>query len=57
VSDHKAGDGALHDGQYLGEPVRIVGEQETQGKRKGQHPLPNWYFRKHMIDQVGGRQT
>jgi hypothetical protein len=54
VSDHKAGDGALHDGQYLRECVRIVGEQETQGKRKGQHPLPNWCFGKHMIDQVGG---
>ena len=46
---------ALHDGKYLRKRLRIVGEQETQGKRKGQHPLANRYFGKHMVDQVGGR--
>lgn len=55
VSDHKGGEGALHHGEHGRQGLGLGGEQKAQGKREGQHPLSDRCFRKHVIDQVGGR--
>ena len=52
---HEGRDTALNHRQHLGQRFRLRGQQETQRKRKGQHPLPHGRFGKHVIDQVGGR--
>ena len=47
--------GALNNGQQFSERLGIDGEQEAQGKRKGQHPLSDRCLGKYVIDRVGGR--
>jgi hypothetical protein len=53
--NHEGRDTALNHRQHPGQRFRLRGQQEAQGKRKGQHPLANRHFGKHVIDQVGGR--
>ncbi len=46
----------MDDLQGGGEQVGMRGEQQAQGDRKGQHPLPHWHPRDDVIDQVGSLQ-
>ncbi|EKK97637.1 hypothetical protein VCHC61A2_3617 [Vibrio cholerae HC-61A2] len=47
-----AGDHALHDAQHRANGFWLAGEQETQGVRKAQHPLPHRPRAEHLLDQV-----
>jgi len=55
VLHHEGRDTALNHRQHLGQRFRLRGQQETQRKWKGQHPLSDRHLGKHVIDQVGGR--
>ena len=37
-----------------GDPVAVVGHQEAQGVRDGQHPLAHGGLRQRLVDQTGG---
>jgi len=50
-----AGDHALHDAQHRANGFWLAGEQETQGVRKAQHPLPHRPRAEHLLDQVPRR--
>ena len=54
LANHERRDGTLHHGQYCGQCLGLGCEEEAQGKRKGQHPLPDRHFGKDVIDQVRG---
>ena len=52
--DEVCGDGAVHHTQDLAQDLRLGGEQEAQGIRERQYPLPNGLLGEDMIDQMRG---
>ncbi|CRN69255.1 hypothetical protein PAERUG_P42_1_London_26_VIM_2_10_12_00013 [Pseudomonas aeruginosa] len=50
-----AGDHALHDAQHRANGFWLAGEQETQGVRKAQHPLPHRPRAEHLLHQMPRR--
>ncbi len=49
------GDHALHDAQHRANGFWLAGEQETQGVRKAQHPLPHRPRAEHLVHQMPRR--
>ena len=47
-----AADHALHDRQYRPDGIRFAGEQEPQGVREAQHPLPHRARAEHVFHQM-----
>lgn len=47
-----AADDPLHDAQHRADHLRLAGEQQAQGKRNAQHPLPHRPRAEHLFHQV-----